>query len=172
MIDRHPDPSEYDARFGHYMELVPESGLIALMPKQLATTAAFISSIPESLYDSRYAPDKWTIREVFGHICDVERAYSYRLLCGARGDQTELKRMDGNLYIQNAEFNRLGLLDWLKEYERVRQSNILFLEHLPESAWDRVAHFGGSPITVRALGYFMLGHERHHLTILKEKYLK
>ncbi|NTW49236.1 MAG: DinB family protein [Chlorobiales bacterium] len=172
MIDRRPESTEYDPRFEPYMALVPESGLIEIISNQFAATASFIASIPESKYDYRYAPDKWSVLEVFGHICDVERSYCYRLLVGARGDEVELKRMNGYLYTQNAEFGRFGLLEWLKEFEATRKSNLLFLQHIPDAAWDRAAQLGGSSITVRALGYFMVGHERHHLHILKEKYLK
>ncbi|NTV46203.1 MAG: DinB family protein [Chlorobiales bacterium] len=171
MKDRRPAPTEYDPRFEPYMQLVPEEGILEVIANQFAKTASFIQSIPESKVDYRYAPDKWTVREVFGHISDVERSYCYRLLVGARGDEVELKRMNGNLYVQNGEFGRFGLLEWLKEFEATRKSNLLFLQHIPDAAWDRTAQLGGTSITVRALSYFMIGHERHHLNILREKYL-
>jgi hypothetical protein len=154
------------------MELVPESGLMTLMEGRQKETKSFLSSIPEALYDHRYAPDKWTVREVLGHVCDIERAFGYRLLCAARGDEQELKRVDGNLYIQNGEFARLGLMEWANEFQLVRKSNLIFLQHMPEPAWDRVALMAGAKVTVRALGYLLVGHERHHLRILRENYLK
>ena len=172
MTDRHPELSEYDPRYSRYMERVPESGLIAVMLNQIEETASFMTSIPKEKYDYRYAPDKWTLREVFGHISDVERAFGYRALCGARGDQVELKRIDGDLYIKNGDFGRLSMAELSIEFELARKSNAKFLQHLPDVAWDRPAMISSATVTVRALGYLMVGHERHHLKIIKELYLK
>jgi hypothetical protein len=171
MVINRPDISEYDPRYSRYMELVPEDSLFVAMKNQTEATISFMLSIPAEKYDFRYAVDKWTVREVFGHLCDIERAFGYRTLCAARGDQVDLKRVDGNLYIQNGEFGRLSTAELAQEFEAARKSNMMLLQHLPESAWDRPALVAGAKITVRALGYLMVGHERHHLRILKDRYL-
>ncbi len=172
MIDRHPEIREYNPRYNPYMELVPENGLISLMLSQLEATVSFMESIPPEKYDHRYAPEKWTVREVFGHLGDGERAFGYRVLCAARGDQMEFKGTDGNLYIRNGEFGRLSMAELAQEFESARKSNAVFLQHLPDIAWDRTALLSGATITVRALGYLIVGHERHHLRLIKERYLK
>jgi hypothetical protein len=172
MIDRHPETAEYDQRYGRYLTLVPEDGLLAAMAAQSEKTPAFLASIPEEKYDYRYAPEKWTLRDVIGHICDVERAFGYRVLCGARGDEVELKRVDGNLYIQNGDFGRLSMKQLSDEFAQIRKSNVILLQHLPDVAWDRPVKIAGAAVSVRAMGYLMLGHERHHLRIIEEQYLK
>jgi hypothetical protein len=151
---------------------VPETGILEVMIREIKTTENFIHSIPEEMHDFRYAPDKWSVREVLGHISDTERAFGYRALCFGRGDYPEFKRIDGGLYIKNGEFSRLTMRELLDEFEAARRSNALMLKHLPEEAWDRSAEVYGAKVTVRALAYLMVGHERHHLNIICNLYLK
>ena len=107
MIGRRPETHDYDQRYHHYFELVHENDLITVMLSQLDETMSSISSIPLVKYNYRYASNKWTVREVILHICDVERTFGYRALCAAKGYRVELKRLDGNFDIQNDEFNQL-----------------------------------------------------------------
>src|SRR5262245_56340438 len=102
LTHRRPGPKEYPVRLALYMDQVPEADLVGALRKQAAETDSLIAGIPERLYDHRYAPDKWTVREVFGHILDTERIFGYRLLCFARGDESNLKRADPVLYVANA----------------------------------------------------------------------
>ena len=172
MIDRRPETDEYDQKYKHYIELVPENDLIAVMLSQLEETISFLSSIPSVKYDYQYAANKWTVREVTIHICDVERTFGYRVLCAAKGYQVELKRIDYNQNMHNDNINRLPLVELSKEFEFVRKSNAMFLKHLPDVAWDCPVFISDAKFTILALGYLMVGHERHHLRILKERYIR
>lgn len=172
MILGRPDVSEYNVRYSRYIDLVPESDLCAAMSQQIEETKAFVGGIPESMADFRYATGKWTIREVVGHVLDTERIFGYRLLCIARGDTAKLEGADQDLYVRNASFNRFKIEELLEEFALVRGSNVILIRHLLAEAWDRVGSVSGNSISVRAIGYLMVGHERHHLGIIQSKYLQ
>jgi len=171
MTLRRPEPSEYNGRYSRYLDLVPESDLPEAMLQQLEETAVLLGSIPETLDDHRYAEGKWTVREVVGHILDTERIIGARLLRFARGDSSPMSRADENLYVRNAEFGRYSMAELVEEFSLVRRAHILLLRHLPEEAWDRVGPVSDVPISVRAIAYLLLGHERHHLNIIRTRYL-
>lgn len=168
---RRPDVSEYDPRFERYMRLVSEEDIVAALTRQQPMTVSAFQQVPESLIDHRYMPGKWTIREVLGHILDTDRIFGFRLCSFGRGDETPLSRADEELYVRNGQFSRHPLAEWIEEYALIRRSNILLISHLPEEAWGRAGIVSGLRITVRALAFFMLAHERHHLNILRERYL-
>jgi hypothetical protein len=171
MDQRRPAPSEYPTRYAKYVDLVDEVDLVAAMSEQLVNTWAFAALIPSELEGHRYEPEKWSIIEVFGHMLDTERIFAFRALTFARGDSTELHRADQDLYARNGEFGRLSLAQLLEEWIPTRHSTVALFRHLPPSAWDRTGVIGGTPITVRAIGYVMLGHERYHLNVIRSKYL-
>ncbi len=168
-----PEPSEYHPRYTRYLDLVPENDVSAALLRQLEETSAFLAGIPLDVHNYSYAPGKWTLREVAGHITDTERIFGFRLLTFARGDTAQqLSRADENLYVQSAEYSSRTLASVVEEFSLVRQSNIMLLRHLPAAAWDRVGVVAGTPISVRAIAYLMLGHERHHLEIVRTRYLR
>jgi hypothetical protein len=170
MIGR-PRVHEYPAHFQRYMDLVPEEDVCAAMAEQLERTSAFFQRIPDDSVDRRYAPGKWTTREVVGHILDTERIFGYRLLTFARGDEVTTPRADENLYVRTGDFSRYPLADWIDEFAQVRRSHMALLRHLAPDAWRRMGNSSIGPISVRAMAYLMLGHERHHLGIIRDKYL-
>jgi hypothetical protein len=172
MPDRRPESSEYPPRYGRYLDLVPETGLPTALLGQLADTAALLNVIPDQLHGHRYEDGKWTIVEVVGHILDTERIFGYRLLTSARGGDARFTRADENVYVKNAEFAARPLRSVLEEFANVRRSHALMLGSLPAAAWSRTCIMGDSEVTVRALAYLMLGHERHHLEIIRTRYLK
>jgi hypothetical protein len=172
MIGRRPSTSEYDPRFERYMQLVPEADICAALTQQLRITADIVNHVPASLVDYRYAPGKWTTREVIGHVLDTERIFGFRLLTFARGDQAPLMRAEEELYVTNGKFSRFPLEQWMEELSLSREANIALIRHLPEEAWDRNGTVSGLPISVRAIAYLMAGHERHHIRILQNQYLK
>jgi len=141
------------------------------MERQLETTIACVSRIPESKIDWRYAPGKWTTCEVVGHILDTERIFGFRLLTFARGDTVTLPRADEELYVKNAKFTRYPIVEWLEEFAQVRRSHVALVRHLPAAAWDRVGTLAIGAISVRAMAYAIVGHERHHLRIIRDRYL-
>ena len=172
MTNERPSASEYDARFERYMSLVPEEDVCAALVHQLKVTADLVGRMPQSLMDYQYAPGKWTTREVIGHVLDTERILGFRLLTFARGDETPLMRADEDLYVTTGKFSRYPMAEWMEEYELLRRSNIALVRHLPEEAWARTGTVSGLRISVRAIAYFMVGHERHHIRILRNLYLK
>jgi uncharacterized damage-inducible protein DinB len=172
MSSRRPDQSEYHPRYGRYIDLVPEIDLPAAFAQQLDSTRQLFARIGESAANIRYAPEKWTVREVLGHILDTERIFGYRLLCFARGDSAKLQRADEQSYVLNADFGRYSMAELLEEFTLVRRSHESLIRHLPEAAWDRTGEVNGNRISVRAIAYLMLGHERHHDEIVLSRYLQ
>jgi len=153
------------------MELVPEADLLQAMSRQLDETRQLIMGVPKANLDIRYAAGEWTMCEILGHILDTERIFGFRILCFGRGDTVSLERADQDMYVKSAEFERYPIDELLQEFVLVRQSHISFLCHLPPAAWERVGIVGGLPISVRAIAYLMLGHERHHLATIRTQYL-
>src|SRR5262245_26636945 len=116
MTTKRPDASEYPPRYQRYMLLVDESNVLEAMARQEETTKSFLLQIPDALHGYRYAPGKWTVREVVGHILDTERIFGFRLLCFARGDTASLRSADEVLYVNNAEFARYTLAALVEEF--------------------------------------------------------
>jgi len=169
---RRPTASEYPPRHARYIDLVPETDLPAALSQQLDETGALLAGIGEANADARYAPGKWTIREVVGHVLDTERILGFRLLCFARGDTAVLERADEELYVRNAAFARYSLAELFDEFALIRNSHVSLVRHLPAEAWDRVGAAAGVTVSARAVAYLMLGHERHHVAIIQSRYLR
>lgn len=170
MIAR-PGTDEYAPYYGTYIGKVPEGDLRALLATQLGETLALIRSIPEARGVHRYAPDKWSIKEVIGHLSDSERIFAYRALRIGRGDTTPLPGFEQNDYVPTGRFDARTLRDLADELAAVRQATIQLFAHLDEAALERRGTASGKPVSVRALAYIIAGHERHHVGIIKTRYL-
>jgi hypothetical protein len=164
-----PDSTEYAAYYGKYIDLVPETDILATLDKQLDELLAFFRGIPESQGDVCHAPYTWTVKEVIGHLTDGERVFGYRALRFARGDTTPLPGFDENPYAKAAEYKRVTVADVVSEFEAVRRSNIWLFRNLPEAAWTRTGEANNNPVSVRALAYILVGHSRHHGAILRKR---
>jgi hypothetical protein len=175
MVDsniRRPDETEYLPYYGRYIGLVPDGNILALLSEQLDETLALLGSIPESRAGFRYAPDKWSIRELVGHVIDTERIFAYRALRFARNDKTPLPGFEQDGYISNASFDAHPLNELAEEFESVRRSTLFMLKHLDEEAWIRSGTASDAEVSVRALAYILAGHELHHRRILSDRYLQ
>ena len=170
MNQRRPEPSEHNAYFKRYIDLVPEMDITAALETQLGVTSRVLRATGEERGSFRYAPGKWSIKEVVGHIGDGERVFGYRAMCIARGETTSLPNFDENTYAAQAGFDGWKLAELIDQLEQLRRSHILMLRNLPEKAWDRKGVASDSPATPRSLAYIRVGHERHHLNVLREKY--
>jgi uncharacterized damage-inducible protein DinB len=170
MIGR-PDASEYLAFYETYVSLVPDGDIIELLGRQLDETLAFLATITEEKANSSYAPDKWTLKEVLGHVIDAERIFAYRALRFARNDQNNLTGFEQDDYVANASFNQISLKDLASEFEHVRRSNILLFKHLDPDAWLRRGLANNNEVSVRALAYMIAGHEVHHMGVIRSQYL-
>lgn len=166
-----PNADEHNPYYAKYIALVPDDDLS--IDKQLAvqhheTIDALRKAKAKG--DHAYAPDKWTVKEVIGHICDAERIFAYRALRIGRGDTTDLPGFDENTYVANSNFKSRTMDDLLEELWAVRAATLSLAKHLPASSMTNRGSANGSPVSVRALLYIIAGHERHHLAILKERY--
>jgi hypothetical protein len=164
-----PDSTEYAASCANYVTLVPEDDILAEMQRETAQTLAFLRGVPESEASVRHPPYTWTFKQVVGHLTDCERIFGYRALRFARGDATPLPGFDENTYAQIAEFDQHSLLDLVAEFEALRQSHLCLFKNLPATAWSRRGSANGNEVSVRALAYIIVGHERHHARILRQR---
>jgi hypothetical protein len=171
MMPKPQSNGEYPAYYQTYIDLVPEGDVKDVLARQLEDNLSLLSGVSETEANYRYAQGKWTLKEVIGHITDVERIMSYRLLRISRGDQTPLAGYDDEQYVKEALFHTRTLSSLLEDYKAVRNSTISLLNGLPHGAEVRKGFANNGEITVRALAYIIAGHELHHVKIIKEKYL-
>lgn len=163
---------EYAPYYLPYVTRVAEGDFIDILTKQAEQTKEKLSSLTDTQARYRYAPDKWSIKEVLGHIADTERVMAYRLLSVARGETRDLPGFDENDFIKHAAFNEQTLEDLIKNYEAVRQSTIHLIKSLSEEAYVRRGSANNYSVTVRALIAIIAGHELHHLSIIEERYMR
>lgn len=166
-----PDPSEYGAYYGRYISLVPEGSIVDTLRGQIAETLGLLRALPESRGDHRYAPGKWSIKEIIGHVADAERVFAYRALRIGRGDETPLPGFEQDDYVRTGGFGARPLRHLLDELEAVRRGTVLLLEGFDEAAMTRRGTASGMPVSVRALAYIAAGHELHHRKVLRGRYL-
>ena len=145
--------------------------VVATLGTQLESTLVLLQGIPESKAGFRYAPEKWSIRELLGHLIDTERIFSYRALRFGRGDKAPLAGFDQDTYVAEASFEACSLAELISEFEHVRRATISFFRHLAVEAWSRTGSANDAEVSVRALAYIIAGHELHHVEVLREKYL-
>jgi hypothetical protein len=165
-----PQAGEFAPYYQKYIDRVPAGDLLALLARQGDETAALLAKLKESAAGHRYAPDKWSIREVVGHVSDAERVFAYRALRFARGDEGALLSFDEKAFVAGGGFDRRTLADLVAELRAVRQATLALLRSLDDAAWARGGTASGKHVTVRALGHIIAGHEAHHVAILKERY--
>ena len=169
MIGR-PEASEYAASNSDDVALVPEEEILEVLTDQLRDGVAFFQDIPEGRSDFRYAPSKWSVAEVVGHVIDSERVYGYRALAFARGDRSPLPGFEQDDYARAARVTGISLRALAREFGHVRRGHLLFFERLAPADWRRAGFANGSNVTVRALAFMMAGHFRHHAAILTSRY--
>ena len=165
-----PLPGEYAPFYEKYVARVKGDVLDAL-ERQMGETAALLAGIPEARAGHRYAPGKWSIREVAGHLADTERIMVYRALRAARGDRTPLPGFEEDDYVAQGGFDARPLAGLAAELEAVRRATLLFFRGLPPDAWARRGVANGAEMSVRALAHVVAGHELHHREVLRTRYL-
>jgi hypothetical protein len=165
-----PDASEYFEYYGKYIQLVPENDVLQAMASQIDRTIGYLRSLPASAGDKRYAPNKWSVKEVIGHVIDIERVFGSRALFFARETPGPLPGIEQDDWMKVVAFNSRSVADLAEELESVRRSSLHFFRSLDEKAWMRKGIASNREFTVRAIAYIIVGHERHHLEILKTRY--
>jgi len=167
-----PSESEYPPFLAGYVSLVPEDEILMVLADQLRDTISFLQEIPESRAGFRYAPGKWSVAELVGHVIDSERVFGFRAFTFARGDESALPNFEQDPYVRTARVDRVSLSTLAREFGHVRRSHLLLFERLEPRDWRRTGVASGKTVSVRALAFVMAGHVRHHLAILKGRYLE
>ena len=167
-----PAPTEHAPEFSQYVTLVGEGDIIQILEQQLENSLSLLRTISPDQANFRYAPDKWSVKELLGHLIDSERIFSYRALCFARNDQTPLPGYEQNDYVREGNFDRRDLTELVEEFATIRRATIQLLRPLNEAEWLRHGKANENDISVRALAYIIAGHELHHMGVLRTRYLQ
>jgi hypothetical protein len=164
-----PESDEYLAYYGKYIALVGDDAIAALR-KQAAGTPRLLKGVSEAQAMFRYAPGKWSVKEVLGHVMDGERVFGYRALRFARADRTPLPGFDENTWVPAAGFDRRTMAELAAEYEAVRAATLALFGSFDEAALVRRGAANNAEVSVRALAHIIAGHELHHVGLLRERY--
>jgi uncharacterized damage-inducible protein DinB len=171
MTQKRPQQGDYALFYENYVSLVPSGDFLEILRDQRRELVGLLSPLSEDQAEFRYAPGKWSIKEVLGHITDAERIFAYRLLRIARGDETPLASFEQNGYIKTGNFSARKLEDLLHEVSTVRESTICLVRSLDDAAWLRRGTASQKEVSVLALAFIIAGHDRHHRIILEKHYL-
>ncbi|MFN8413420.1 MAG: DinB family protein [Anaerolineales bacterium] len=167
-----PTSEEYAPFYSDYIQRGTARGdVIAALPKQIDELHNALGALTEAQALYKFGPAEWSIKEVLGHLNDVERVFSYRLLCVSRNDQTPLPGFEQEDYVREAGFDNYALKDLLQEFEFLRRANILAINSMTNATVDHRGTASGNPVSARALIYMLVGHVEHHMASLHEKYL-
>jgi hypothetical protein len=170
MIGR-PQAAEAAPYYFTYINQVTGDNAVAAIEGQLEQSLSFFSEISEARSLYRYAPEKWSIRQVLNHVTDTERAFAFRALWFARGFETPLPSYDQNVAASGAQADKVSWAGHIEEFRHVRLSTISLFGNMPAEAWTKSGIASDNPFTVRALAYIIAGHLAHHVTIVRERYL-
>jgi len=167
---RRPEPDEYFEYYGGYVNRVPDANIIDVLRNQLAAIPAFLEGVSPEKSEFSYAPGKWSVKEVLGHVVDVEWVFTYRALRIARGDKTPIAGMEQDEFMAGANFKNRGMDGMLEEFRHLRTANLKLFESFDDDILGRTGTASGCDFTVRAILYIIAGHADHHMTVLKERY--
>ena len=165
-----PQTGEYAPWHATYISLVPERDIVAVLIDQTSVIETLAAAITPEQEVFRYAPGKWSVRQMFGHLADAERIFGYRALCIARGQTEPLPQFDENLFVETADFDLRPVAELADELLLLRHASLSMLQPLPEAAWKRTCVVSGAATSVSAVAWVMAGHFRHHRRILEDRY--
>jgi hypothetical protein len=171
MIQR-PDDTEYLSYYSRYITLVPAGDILATLVHQNEATMALLRGLSESQGGFRYAPGKWSIKELVAHLSDAERIFADRALRFARADPTPLPGFEENDYVRHGSFDSFHLADIVTGFENVRRSTVSLFRLMSGEATTRRGKANNAEVSVRALAYIIAGHELHHMNVLRTRYLE
>jgi hypothetical protein len=166
-----PEVHEYDAYYASYVELAGVGPIVETLQRQRGETLALLADLTEEQAVHRYAPGKWSIKEVIGHLLHTERVFVYRALCFARGEPQAQPGFDQDDYVSAGEFDARSVSSLASEYEAVRGATVALFRGLGSRAWRATGSANRVAFSVRALAYIIAGHEAHHLSIVRRRYL-
>lgn len=171
MIER-PSEKEYPEFYATYIDKVPKGDILKYLRKQKADFKKFIEDIPEERLSYRYKEDKWTIKQILGHINDTERIMTYRALAFSRGERQLIPGFNENEYVANGAFNRRKTGDLLREFVKLRENSLLLIDSFNEAMIDKKGNANELLMSVRAIVYIIAGHLEHHKGVIETKYLQ
>ena len=165
-----PQAEEYAPYYDRYISLVNGGDIVDTLQKQIRETTALLCSRSEQDGEIRYAPGKWSAKEILGHLIDSEQILAYRALRIARNDKTPIEGFEQDDYVRNGPFANCRFADLTAQFGDVRKTTVALFRNLDEEAWDRRGVANQNEVSVRALAYIIAGHELHHRAILQQKY--
>jgi uncharacterized damage-inducible protein DinB len=171
MYTTRPDPEEYADAYAGYISTVPDGDIRDRLVEQAHATQVLLRGLSDEVARTPYAPGKWCIKEVLGHLIDAERIFCTRALRFARNDRTELPGYDHDAYVAVARFEDRKLSSLLREFAAVREATLRLFESFRPEDFERGGVANGRHTTVRAIAWIIAGHERHHQRGLRERYL-
>lgn len=165
-----PSDTEFAPYYSRYISLVTEPNILRALEEQAGQLAGLMAALPSDQEEFRYAPGKWSVREVLGHIIDGERVFGYRAFCISRGEKAPLAQFDENQYVARSSYHDRPVPELVEEFLLIRRTNVLFLRRLSEEGWRQMGTASNNPVSVRALVFIMVGHVCHHLNGLRTSY--
>lgn len=169
VTSQRPQTNEYKADYAKYIDLVPETDILISLEDQEYHIWRCLDQFREGQALQRYAPDKWSVKEVLGHLVDTERVLGHQLLYAVRKDPTVLPKHDSELWVQNSDFDQIDVEDLMTEWTALRTAHLCLLKRLSMKEWNSPC-LTGSEYSIRALAYLLVGHIRYHLKIMNERY--
>ena len=166
-----PTTDEYAPFYSDYIQRAQARDVLALLPQQIDDIKSTFGHLLDEQARFKFGPEEWSIKEVVGHLNDVERVFSYRLLRISRNDVTALSGFEQEDYVREAGFDDYPLADLIFEFESLRHANILAIKNMPDKSTSNRGTASGATVSARALIYMMAGHVEHHMESLREKYL-
>ncbi|HKO43201.1 MAG TPA: DinB family protein [Pyrinomonadaceae bacterium] len=166
-----PASNEAASYYFNYINRVEGDDVLAVLHSQLDETLKFLSAVSEEKSQYRYAPDKWSLRELLNHVNDTERLFVFRALWFARGFEEPLPSFDQEIAVKNSDADAVSWNDMVDEFQSLRHSTLSFFRSLPEAAWSRSGVASDNRFTVRALAFITAGHVAHHVDVMRRLYL-
>jgi hypothetical protein len=166
-----PQPAEYDPYYQKYVSLVPEEDIVPALENQINDLKTMFDGVPDEKGTFAYADGKWTVKEILSHLIDGERMFAYRVFRIARGDKTPIEGFEQDGYIENSHANLRPIAELFQEFALLRKANVMFFRNLEDVDWVRTGTANSVEISVRSLAWIMVGHVRHHIDILRARYL-
>ena len=170
-MSERPDPNEAALYYFRYINQVPDGDIVRTLETQLDETLGLLGTISEEISLRRYAPGKWSVRELLSHVTDTERVFVYRALWFARGFDVPLPSFEQEIAVAAAGADGISWARHVDEFRAVRLATVPLFRNLPAGAWAKKGVASGNPVTVRALAWITAGHAAHHAAVLKERYL-
>jgi DinB superfamily len=165
-----PRRGDCDDYYFTYIDRVPEGDVLALLHEQMVDTSAFLRELADDAANHRYAPGKWSVKDVIGHVIDTERVFSHRAFCFARQESAHLPAFEQDPYVEAAGYGSRTPPSLGDEYEAVRRATIVLFETFGEAQWDSVGVASERKFLTRTIPFILAGHEIHHRAVLEERY--